>query len=162
MIMINSAQFDSKVFCLALLLGLHVSLAASAQMKPTDGSLMTPSKQGFDATVTTLQQAIEQHNLMVIEVVDGQKMLRMAGKQVGGMKQIFYFHPRYMKRVMEANTMATIQIPLKIIVMEKPDGRVVLRYFEPSTLLGPYKGEEAIAAELDGIVSEIIASVAKK
>lgn len=151
-----------RALCVVLLGSVLLSQPASAQMKPKDGSLMTPSKLAFDATVSTLTQSIEQHNLMVIHVVDGQKMLRMAGKQVKGMKQIFYFHPTFMKRVMEANPMATIQIPLKIIVMEKPDGQVVLRYFKPSTLLGQYKGEETIAAELDAIVSEIITSIAKQ
>lgn len=160
--MTNSARSLMRPFGLALIAAMLLPQVAGAQMQPADGSLMTPSKLAFDDTVSTLQQAIEGHNLMVIQVVDGQKMLRMAGKQVNGMKQIFYFHPTYMKRVMEANAMATIQIPLKIIVMEKPDGKVVLRYFKPSTLLNQYKGEEAIAQELDGIVDEIVSSVAKR
>ena len=130
-----------------------------AQMKPMDGSKMAMSKYSFSESMDILKGAIEEQNLMVIHVVDAQKMLRMAGKQVKGMSQIFYFHPKYMKRVMEANSAATIQIPLKFIVMEKPDGKVVIRYFEPSTLLNKYKGEEAISAELDGLVKKILAEL---
>jgi len=132
---------------------------ALAKMKPKDGSIMKMSKLSFEETVSTLKGAIEGENLMVIKVVDAQKMLRMAGKKVKGMKQIFYFHPKYMKKVMEANKMAVIQIPLKIIVMEKPDGKVVIRYFKPSTLLNQYKGEENISAELNSIVNKIASSV---
>lgn len=130
-----------------------------AQMKPADGSLISISKYSYSETVDILKGAIEEQNLMVIHEVDAQKMLRMAGKQVDGMSQIFYFHPKYMKRVIEANPAATIQIPLKFIVMQRPDKKVVIRYFKPSTTLNKYKGEESISAELDGLVEKILAEV---
>ena len=55
---------------------------------------------------------------------------------------------------MEANNEAAIQIPLKFIVMEKPDSKVIVRYFMPSKALASYSGEEAIAKELDGLVEK--------
>lgn len=135
--------------------------AKPKMMGPKDGSKITMSKHDFDNTVEILKGAIEDQNLMVITEINAQKMLRMAGKKVNGMKQILYFHPRYMKRVMEANKMATIQIPLKIIVIEKPDKKVVLRYFMPSALLNQYEGEEEISKELDGLVAKIVKEVNK-
>jgi len=150
---------------MVLMIGM-VSFTASQQlqakpkmMAPKDGSKITISNHNFNDTVDILKAAIENQNLMVITEVNAQKMLRMAGKKVNGMKQIFYFHPKYMRRVMEANKMATIQIPLKIIVMEKPNKKVVLRYFMPSTLLNQYKGEEKIAEELDKLVKKIMKEV---
>lgn len=134
------------------------SQSANAQMKPMDGSQMTMSKYSFNDTVDMLKGAIEQQNLMVIHEVDGQKMLQMAGKKVDGMKQLLYFHPAYMARVLEANEMAGIAIPLKIVVMEKM-GKVMVRYFLPSETLKPYKGTEAIAKELDGKIAKVIAEV---
>jgi len=141
------------------LMALVVSQTSLAQMQPKDGSSMAMSKYSFSETVDILKGAIEEQNLMVINEIDAQKMLRMAGKQVNGMKQIFYFHPKYMKRVMEANAAAAIQIPLKLIVMEKPDGKVVIRYFKPSVILNKYKGEEAISKELDALLVKILAEV---
>lgn len=150
----------TKMFAVALFAIAGVfTQSAFAQMKPMDGSQMVMSKYSFDETVDILKGAIEEQNLMVIHVIDGQKMLRMAGKDVGGTKQIFYFHPKYMKKVMEANNEAAIQIPLKFIVMEKPDGKVILRYFMASKLLEGYKGEEAIAKELDGLINNIVKQV---
>jgi uncharacterized protein (DUF302 family) len=144
-----------------VILALLMSQIAVAQMKPMDGSKMAMSKYSFSESMDLLKGAIEEQNLMVIHIVDAQKMLRMAGKQVKGMSQVFYFHPKYMKRVMEANSAATIQIPLKFIVMEKPDGKVVIRYFEPSELLNKYQGEEAISAELDSLVEKIVSELTK-
>jgi uncharacterized protein (DUF302 family) len=133
----------------------------SQMTPPSDGSRMVMSKYNFGETVDILQGAIEEQNLMVIHVIDGQRMLRMAGKETGGMKQIFYFHPKYMKRVMEANKDAMIQIPLKLIVMEMPNGKTAVRYFMPSTILNEYTGEEKIAEELDELISIILGEISK-
>jgi uncharacterized protein (DUF302 family) len=150
-----------KMFALTLIAMVGVfTQSAYAQMKPADGSKMAISTYSFSETVDMVKGAIEQQNLMVIHVIDGQKMLKMGGKDVGGMKQLFFFHPSYMKKVIEANSMAAIVIPLKMIVMEK-DGKVMVRYFMPSTVLKPYKGTEAIAKELDTKMTKIIADATK-
>lgn len=149
-------NLTKKVLLGLLLLGSQTVFAQDKKMMPNDGSTISMSKYSFNETVDILKGAIEEQNLMVIHVIDGQKMMRMAGKDVNGMKQIFYFHPKYMRRVIEANNEAAIQIPLKFIVMEKPDGKVVVRYFLPSKVLANYKGEETIAKELDGLVNKII------
>ncbi len=143
-----------------LILAFVATTAMFAQMKPMDGSKMAMSKYSFSETVDILKGAIEQQNLMVLHEIDGQKMMRMAGKETGGMKQLFFFHPSYMAKVMEANEMAGIVIPFKIIVMEKK-GMVMVRYFMPSTVLKSYKGTETIASELDGKVTKIIAEATK-
>ena len=143
-----------------LLLALVATSLTFAQLKPMDGSKMAMSKYSFSETVNMVKSAIENQNLMVIKEIDGQKMMRMAGKQTKGMQQIFFMHPKYMRKVIEANKMAGIQIPLKLIVMENEKG-VMIRYFMPSTILKQYKGTEAVTGELDGLVSNIIAEVKK-
>ncbi|SHM88950.1 DUF302 domain-containing protein [Flavobacterium chilense] len=150
-----------KMFATALLLiAVMFNQSGFAQMKPMDGSKMVMSKYSFTETVEMLKGAIEQQNLMVVYELDGQKMLKMAGKNVGGMKQLLFFHPAYMAKISEANQMAGIAVPLKILVMEK-DGKVMVRYFMPSKVLAPYKGTEAIAKDLDTKVTKIIAEATK-
>ncbi len=145
-----------SISVLAILLSASMTVA---QMKPMDGSMMAKSIYSFSETVDLLKGAIENQNLMVIHEIDAQKMLRMAGKEVKGMRQVFFFHPKYMRQVMEANSEAVIQIPLKLIVMESPDGKAMVRYFMPSTVLKSYSGTEAITKELDGMVEKIINEV---
>jgi len=131
-----------------------------AQMKPMDGSKMVMSKHSFTETVNLVKSAIEDQNFMIIKEIDGQKMMRMAGKQTKGMRQLFFMSPKYMRKVAEANKMAVIQIPLKLLIMENNKG-VVIRYFLPSTLLANYKGTEAVSKELDSLVANIITEVTK-
>jgi len=141
--------------------GLYATSPAQAQqmMPPPEFITTVPSDYGFDDTVDILKGAIEGENLMVIHEINAQRMLRMVEVQVGGMKQLLFFHPRYMKRILEANRNGTIVPPLKVAVMEMPDGKVMVRYPKPSHLFGPYEGLSEIAQELEEVVEKIVANV---
>jgi uncharacterized protein (DUF302 family) len=135
---------------------LTLSTTASAQSPPPDFLVTKPSSYSFSDTVDLLKGAIEEQNLMVIHEVDAQRMLRMVGREVGGMKQIMFFHPRYMNRIMDLNRNGSIVPPLKIVVMERPDGKVMVRYPKPSALFSAYDGLEEMGGELDALVATIV------
>ena len=141
--------------------GLYATSPAQAQqmMNPPEFITTVPSNYGFDDTVDILKGAIEGENLMVIHEINAQRMLRMVDVQVGGMKQLLFFHPRYMKRILDANRNGTIVPPLKVAVMEMPNGKVMVRYPRPSHLIGPYEGLSEIAQELEEVVEKIVANV---
>lgn len=136
--------------------------AVNAQkMKAPEFHVVNSSKYSFDDTVDLLKGAIEAQNLMVLKEIDAQKMLRMVEVKTKGMKQLLFFHPRYMKKIMKANKHAMIEPPLKIAIMEKPDGKVMIKYLKPSYLLGKYDGLEAIGKELDELVATIVGDAQK-
>ena len=138
------------------------SAAAQQAMTPAPDFLVTvPSTQDFETTLATLKHAIESENLMVVHEVDAQQMLRMVSVRVGGMRQILFFHPRYMKRILEGNRNGGIEPPLKVLVMETPDGRVMVRYHDPVHQFAPYPGLEALATELHDVVARVVASVSR-
>ena len=131
------------------------------KMKLPASQVMTASTYDFNDTVEILTVAIEEENMMVLKEIDAQKMLKMVNKKVGGMKQLLFFHPRYMKQIIETNRMGAIEPPLKVAIMERPDGKVMVKYIKPSYLLGEYPGLEALGAELDVVVQRITSSVKK-
>ncbi len=126
---------------------------------PPDFLVTVPSAHDFDQTVALLKQAIEGENLMVIDEINPQQMLRMVGMRVGGMRQIFFFHPRYMKQIIETNRNGGIEPPLKVLVMERPDGGVMVRYHDPVHQFAPYAGLEDAAAELRAVVEKVVGAV---
>lgn len=139
---------------------LGTPLASAAQVTPAPDFLVTvPSAQGFDETVSLLREAIASENLMVVEEVNPQQMLRLVGMRTDGMLQILFFHPRYMKRIIETNRNGGIEAPLKILIMERPDGSAVVRYHDPVHLFAPYAGLEELSAEFDAMFERITASV---
>ncbi len=145
---------------LALTGFLHAPDGAAQQGPPAPEFLTTvQSSRPFDETVDALKQAIEGENLMVVHEINAQQMLRMVGVRTGGMKQILFFHPRFMQQIIETNRNGGIVPPLKILVMERPDGGVMVRYHDPEALFSSYPGLEGVAEELKGLTERIVASV---
>ena len=145
-----------------MIVGVMAQNSQSGQkMKLPDSQAMVASAYDFNDTVELLTVAIEEQNLMVLKVINAQRMLKMVNMQVQGMKQLLFFHPRYMKKIMQANPMGAIEPPLKIAIMERPDGKVVVKYIKPSYLLGKYEGLSAIGDELDEILATIAVAVRK-
>ena len=130
-------------------------------MKAPEYHVLTKSIYDFFDTVELLKASIVAQNLMVINEVDPQKMLRLVGVKTAGMRQIFFFHPRYMKRIFETNKQASIEPPLKIVVMEMPNGAVMVRYINPSYKFNPYNGLDDLATELDELMAMVANSITK-
>ncbi len=147
------------LLALAAAAGLAAPAPVAAQMTSAPDFLVTmPSSHPFDETVALIKQAIEGENFMILHEINPQQMLRMVGMRTGGMRQILYFHPRFMKRIVEANRNGGIEPPLKILVMETPRG-VMVRYHDPVHLLAPYDGLGEVAQELRNATERIVAVV---
>ena len=158
---LKSLLHSSRILILlvAALIGWNAPLEAQTGPPPPDFLVTVRSGLDFDATLKGLKQAIESENLMVIEEINPQQMLRMVGMRVDGMRQILFFHPRFMKQIVETNRNGGIEPPLKLLVMERPDGTVMVRYHDPVHQFGPYDGLEELASELRGIFERVVASV---
>lgn len=130
-------------------------------MKAPEYHVITKSIYDFSDTVELLKASIEAQNLIVIKELDPQKMLRLVGVKTAGMRQILFFHPHYMKRIYETNKLASIEPPLKIVVMEMPNGKVMVRYIKPSYKFNPYNGLNDLAAELDELIALVAESITK-
>ncbi|MEE9167486.1 MAG: DUF302 domain-containing protein [Candidatus Neomarinimicrobiota bacterium] len=132
---------------------------AARSMKLPESQVIRASAYDFNDTVEILAAAIEEENLMLIKEIDAQKMLKMVDKKVGGMKQLLFFHPRYMKRIIETNPLGSIEPPLKLAIMERPDKKVIIKYIKPTHLFSQYQGLESIGEELEEVVHKISLAV---
>ena len=128
-------------------------------MQAPDFLVTVPSAHDFDETLSLLRQAIEAENLMVVHEINPQQMMRMVGVRTRGMRQILFFHPRYMKRVLETNRNGGIEPPLKILVMERPAGRVMVRFHDPVHQFAPYDGLAEVAGELKAVIERVVTAV---
>lgn len=65
-------------------------------------------------------------------------------------------------RMLEANLDAGIEAPVRLHLVEEPDGRSSIRYHLPSAVFGRYDGEaiKALGRELDPIFAKIVAEAA--
>ncbi len=116
------------------------------------------SPHSFDETVERLRAAIVAADMMVLHEIDTQAIVRRGGIEIDGVRQLLYFHPRWMKIVVETAPDAVIEAPLKWVIRETPDGTKCNASW-PSETFGRYAGLEDMAGELDAIVERISATL---
>ena len=98
----------------------------------------------FEEVLTQLRQAIEAAGLWVLHEIDPQKVLQRGGYDIGPARQILFFHPDLMVRLLRANPAALLEAPLKLAVMQQPNGTVSIRWHDPAAAFGRY-GNPALA-----------------
>lgn len=139
----------------ALVLSLTFSVNAQAQDR-----VDKVSNSGFAQTVKQLETAIKQRGMMIVATVDHQNMLRMVGANIRGSKTIEFGKPDMMKMLLPDNPEIGVEMPLKIYVYERADGKTVVSYRKPSAIFASYGKEQLTSAGqmmdmmLGGIVDE--------
>jgi uncharacterized protein (DUF302 family) len=113
------------------------------------------SKYDFNETVERLKHAIKAAELLLIHEIDTQQIMERHGITIKGFKQLLYFHPVYMKQVLDTHPEAAIHAPLKFVVREVQNGSVEVFYIKPTTLFASYPGLEKFGDALEKIVVTI-------
>ena len=109
-----------------------------------------------------MRAAIESVGLWVLHEINPQALLRRGGYDIPPTRQLLFFHPRYVAGMLATDPAALLEAPLKIAVMESPDGAVTVRWLDPIVAFGRYGNPElgAIGQELAAICETIVAAAA--
>ncbi len=116
------------------------------------------STRNFNDVLSSLVAEIDRAGLKLLQEIDVQAALAGAGWSTGGFRLLFFFHPAFVIRVTTADVSAMVEAPLKLVVVENPDGTVSLRIADPAIAFGRY-GNPALAelgTELSAIVRQIV------
>jgi uncharacterized protein (DUF302 family) len=118
------------------------------------------SQRPLPEVVQRLKNAIEAADLWVLHEIDPQTLLQRGGYTIAAARQVLFFHPRLMARVLAADSAALLEAPLKFAAFEQTGG-VMVRWIEPATAFARY-GNPALAElgqELSRTCEHIIASL---
>jgi uncharacterized protein (DUF302 family) len=113
----------------------------------------------FEQTITRLKEAIQAEDLWLIHEIDPQKLMARGGFEIPPARQLLFFHPRYLVRVLENDPNAIFEVPLKLIVMQTQTGVVTVRHAEVVGVFSRYSGVALLALELESILQKIRAAV---
>jgi uncharacterized protein (DUF302 family) len=89
-----------------------------------------------------LRDAIIANDVWVLHEIDPQMLLRKGGYAIAAARQILFFHPRLMARLLSTDTAALIEAPLKFAVTELEGGGVAVRWLDPEAAFARYKHPE--------------------
>lgn len=131
------------------------------EVSPPPGETVVISPVDFAATLQCLKQAFHALDLWLIHEIDPQMLLERGGHRIGRARQLLFFHPRYAARLLEANPAALVEIPLKVAVLELPDGRVLVRHVDIEAGLVRYPGIAMLAPELCEVLRDVMAHLAQ-
>lgn len=117
------------------------------------------SAYSFEHTIDRLKSAIESENMWLIHEIDPQMLVKKEGLKILLTRQLLFFHPRYMKKLLGINPFALIEAPLKLVIMQRPDNTVSVQYLNIEMQLNRYNNFEALAEELSQICKRLVRSI---
>ena len=120
------------------------------------------SSSDFAKTVKQLETAVQGRGMMVVATLDHQNMLRMVGANIHGSKTLEFGKPDMMK-VMSTHPEVGLEMPMKIYVYERTDGKTAVSYYKPSAGFGRYGKDEVkmMGQMMDKMLDEIAAEATK-
>lgn len=136
----------------------------AAQLAIEIGMPSTPSSHriarwrgSFDDGVVRVRQAVADEQLVVLHEIDTQLILATGGYAIPPLRQLLFFHPRYMIRLLAVDPAAVIEVPLKAVISTTRTHGVEVRIPDPRPRLGGYPGLEELGAELAAACARILA-----
>jgi len=120
------------------------------------------SNSGFEKTVKQLDTALKGRGMMIAATLDHQNMLRMVGANIRGSKTLEFAKPDMMK-IMSTDPEVGLEMPMKLYVYERTDGKTVVSYYKPSAGFGRYGKDELkmMGQMMDKMYDEIVTEATK-
>ena len=117
------------------------------------------SPLSFTATVERLKAAIEAEGLWLIHEIDPEQLLARGGYCILPVRQLLFFHPRFMVPLLEANPDGLIEAPLKLVVLQRPGGEVSIHHPDVAAAFAQHPGLEPLGIELASLCQRIVDAV---
>jgi uncharacterized protein (DUF302 family) len=119
---------------------------------------ISTSTLALDEIVARIRARIEATGLWILHEIDPQKLMKQSGYIIREARQILFFHPDFMARLLAAEPAALLEAPLKFAVLERDDGTVVIHWLDPISAFSRYDNIDLteLAKELAGICETII------
>jgi len=119
------------------------------------------SNKPFAATDSRLQAAIKGARMVVIGEPNYQMMQRMVGRERRPSKAYFIFRPDLGIPIFDNDYAAAMEVPLKLLIYEREDKKIAIRYKKPSSVLADYKGLSDLGRQLDELIGNITDAAVK-
>ncbi len=146
-------------------LALAVALVGSAALAHAEPANRVDkvSNADFARTVQQVETALKSKGMMIVATIDHQNMMRMVGANLKGSKTIEFGKPDMGKMTVAPNPESGLEMPGKLYVWERGDGKTVVSYYRASPNFAAYgKDNLKMAGEMmDKMLDEIVAEATK-
>src|SRR5690349_3608983 len=98
------------------------------------GIIQIPSKHGFDETVDRVQNLLRSGGIALFAVIDHSGEAEKVGMKMPSTKLLIFGNPKAGTPLMLAAPSSAIDLPLKVLVSEDNEGKVLISYNSPQYL----------------------------
>lgn len=118
------------------------------------------SQFDFDDTVKRLKAGLDAENLWLLHEIDPQAVLRRDNMVIPPARQLLFFHPRLMYRILTTCPDAIVEAPLKLVALQLSGGSVSVRHLDVADQFNRYAGLEELAIELADVYRRVLSHIA--
>lgn len=120
------------------------------------------SARDFSTTVKQLETALQARGFMIVVRADHQNMLRMVGANMKGSVTVEFGKPEMMKVQLPAHPELGLEMPMRMYVWERGDGKVVVSYRRPAVVFAAYGPDLKMVGEMmEGMFEQIAAAATR-
>lgn len=140
-----------------ILSALAISFAAYAD----DNMKTLTSKHGFADTQTKLETVLKEKGLTVFAKIDHAEGAKAVGLTMQAATVTIFGNPKGGTPFMVASPEAAIDFPLKVLLWEDKNGKVLVGYYSVSSIVAKHKikGQNELAKKLDGLLAAVAKAV---
>jgi uncharacterized protein (DUF302 family) len=118
------------------------------------------SKSSFSDTLKKVETALRAEGMMIVARIDHRNMLSMVGAKIKDATTIEFGKPDMGKMLLPMNPAIGLEMPGKIYVFERADGKVIISYRKSARHFATYGAEAAKAGEMMDMALDKITSTA--
>ena len=100
--------------------------------KPNNGVVTIPSHHSLDETVKGIEDALAARSVKLFALIDPSGEAERAGLQMRPTQLLIFGNPKAGTPLMVATPSIAIDLPMKILIAEDPDGKVWVSYNDPA------------------------------
>ncbi len=125
------------------------------------GLVKLASRHSVVATIDRLEAALKQHGILIFARIDFSGDAARAQLTMRPEQMLIFGNPKAGTPLMLAVPAAGLDLPIKVLAWEDPDGKVWVAYNDPQYVVRRYSLPTALGANLSAVVPVIEASVAQ-
>ena len=147
----------TSLFCAAALL-LCAPLAASEQ----DGAVHVKSRYSVEDTVERARRMLEHQGMRVFGVIDHQEEAKRVGQRLLPTRLLVFGIPETGARILLANRVAALDLPLRLLVWEAANGTVWVTYLDAEQMARRYEfsPDDGLFAQLGEVLRDLARAAA--
>lgn len=110
----------------------------------------------FGQVYETLKQRITEQGFLLLHEIDTQAIVAKHGVSIAPLRQLLFFHPKYIAEIMANDPLAINDIPLKLVLHQLDETTTQLSFKNPVHSLQDYGLDVSMAAEMLERVKRIV------